>query len=237
MHLTIGITDTETRYQNYPAWIKGDNSDIEIIRLTLSNIDDLKNCDGIVLSGGIDTHPRFYKNECINYQFAPKEFNEARDEFELFVFNYAQEKNIPVLAVCRGMQLVNIALGGDLIQDIEESGKQNHRRHEDADGMHEITISKDSMLYEITRIETGMTNSAHHQALGKIAKDLKVTAISPDGIAEVAEWKNKKNKPFLLCVQFHPERLAQQKENNPFSGNIRKQFLIAVNQKKLNTKN
>lgn len=233
MHLTIGITDTETRYPNYPAWIKGDNSELEIIRLTPANIADLKNCDGIVLSGGLDTHPKFYKNKCINYPHAPFEFNEARDVFEINVFNFALEKNIPVMAICRGMQLVNIALGGDLIQDIEENGKLNHRRHEDNDRMHEIIVSKDSLMYKITGTESIITNSAHHQALGKIAKDLKVTAFSPDGIAEGAEWKNKEDKSFLLCVQFHPERLAQQ-GGNVLANNIRAEFLKAV---KINSKN
>ncbi len=232
MHLTIGITDTEIRYPNYPAWIKGDNVNLEIIRLTPANTGDFKKCDGFVLSGGVDTHPNFYKNNRINYPFAPDKFNEVRDKFEMNVFNYAQEKNIPVLAVCRGMQLVNIALGGDLIQDIEESGKQNHRKLGDADGMHEITVIKDSLLYETIGVENCIINSAHHQALGKIASGLKITAFSPDGIAEAVEWENKKDKSFLLCVQFHPERLAQQTEGNVLANNIRKEFLKAINKKK-----
>ena len=236
MHLTIGITDTEARYSNYPLWIKGDDLDIEIIQLIPANINELEKLDGIVLSGGIDTHPKFYNNKCISYQFAPKEFNVIRDEFELEVFKFSLEKNIPVLAVCRGMQLVNIALGGDLIQDIEESGKLDHRRHNDKDGMHEIKVVKDSLFYEITGGECGTINSAHHQALGKIASDLKVTAFSPDGIAEATEWKSKNDKPFLLCVQFHPERLAQQHEGSSIAHNIREQFLKAVNQKALNSK-
>ena len=235
MHLTIGITTTEARYSNYPLWIKGDNADIEIIQLTQTNSEDLKKCDGIVLSGGIDTHPKFYKNECITYQFAPKEYDVARDEFELDVFKFAQKKNIPVLAVCRGMQLVNIALGGDLIQDIEESGKLDHRRH-DKDGVHEITVVKDSLFYAVTGIANGTINSAHHQALGKIANDLKVSAFSPDGIAEAAEWKNTADKPFLLCVQYHPERLAQQQPENPFTRNIRKEFLKAAEQNAIKSK-
>lgn len=230
MNLTIGITDTETRYPNYPAWIKGANSELEIIKLTIANKEDLSKCDGIVLSGGLDTHPKFYKNKRTLYPFSPLEFNETRDEFEISVFNYAQKKNIPVLAVCRGMQLVNIALGGDLIQDIEENGKLNHRRLEDNDRMHEIIVSKDSLMYKITGTERVITNSAHHQALGKIAPALIVTAFSNDGIAEGAEWENKEDKPFLLCVQFHPERLAQQ-EDNVLANNIREEFLKAVKNK------
>src|ERR1700733_293594 len=165
MHMTIGITDTASRFENYPAWIKGGDPDIETIRLTPGNVEDMERCDGIVFSGGVDTHPKFYKNEHLNFPNASK-FNEQRDQFELDVLRVTHEKNIPVLAVCRGMQLVNIALGGDLIQDIEASGKQDHRRHGDIDGMHELAIVKDSLLYEITGSEHGMVNSAHHQALG-----------------------------------------------------------------------
>lgn len=228
MSLVIGITDTEARYPNYPLWLKADSTTIEIIKLSPDNIEQIKRCDGIVLSGGVDTHPSFYRNQRLNYPLAPETFNEARDAFELAVFKYSQDKHIPVLAICRGMQLVNIALGGDMIQDIEESGKKDHRRHGNLDGMHEIAVSKDSLMYTITGCEKGTINSAHHQALGKVAESLKVTGVSPDGIAESAEWKNNEGKSFLLCVQWHPERLAQLQPDNPFTKNIREEFLKAV---------
>ncbi len=228
--MVIGITETDSRYQNYSNWILGSNTDIEIIQLSFRNpnIEDVQKCDGIILSGGIDTHPKFYKNDRIQYPLAPEEFNEARDIFEINVFQEALKDNIPVLAICRGMQLVNIFLGGDLVQDLEESGKKDHRRHGEIDGKHEIDVEKNSLLYRITQIEKGSINSAHHQGLGKIAPDLKITAFSPDGVAEAAEWKDPSNKPFLLCVQWHPERLAQEQANNPFTKNIRTHFLEVI---------
>ena len=232
MHLTIGITDSETRYENYPKWIKGNDLAIEIIKLTPENKNELERCHGIVLSGGIDTHPKFYNNKNTEYPLAPKKFNEQRDEFEISVFNYAQKQNIPVLAICRGMQLVNVALGGNLIQDIEESGKKDHRSHDGTDGIHEITITKDSLLFEISGNEKEIVNSAHHQALSAVASDLKITAYSSDGIPEATERKNKSGKPFLLCVQWHPERLATLQPDNPFSNKIRETFLEAVKIKK-----
>ncbi len=228
MHLIIGITDTSSHYSNYPQWIKGNNPFIKILQLKQTNLNDLKLCDGIILSGGIDTHPCFYNNRRIDYPNAPKEFDIARDEFELQVFKYAQLNNIPILAICRGMQLVNIALGGNLIQDIEEGGKTNHRREGETDGAHQIKVRRDSLLYEITQTENGIINSAHHQAVNYIASDLIISAYSHDGIAEAAEWKNKENKPFLLCVQWHPERLEKTNERNPFSFNIKEEFLKAV---------
>ncbi len=233
MHLTIGITDTEAHYVNYPFWVKGDNKNIEIIKLSQENSNELSKCDGVVLSGGIDTHPSFYGNPRANYPLAPKGFDIQRDEFELAVFKHTQQKSIPVLAICRGMQLVNIALGGNLLQDIEESGKHDHRRHGEVDGIHEISVAKGSLLHTITGCDKGIVNSAHHQALGKISNDLKVTSLSPDGIAESAEWKNADGKAFLLCVQWHPERLAQQQSGNPFTTAIREQFLKAAKEFKI----
>ena len=184
MQLTIGITDTEARYSNYPSWITAAGSHIEVIQLKAENSRGAEKCDGIVLSGGIDIHPKFYNKQCLTYPYAPEKFNEQRDEFELAVFRYARDKCLPVLAICRGMQLVNIALGGTLIQDIEASGKNDHRRHGQTDGEHAITVIKDSLLYEITGSETGHINSAQHQALGIVAQELNVNAYSPDGIAD-----------------------------------------------------
>ncbi len=227
--MTIGITNTDSRYENYPFWIAGNNPAITVIQLTPLNEGELVKCHGIILSGGIDTHPRFYNNELLDYPNAPIVFNEARDEFELKVFHYALETKLPVLAICRGMQLVNIALGGDLIQDIEAAGKNDHRRQEDVDGMHDIRVVENSLLHEITCDYEGIINSAHHQALGAVAPELAVNAWSVDGIAEGAEWKDKAGKPFMLCVQWHPERLAILQPENPFTKNIRKKFLEAVN--------
>lgn len=232
MQIRIGITDTEARYANYPLWVKGNDTSIEIIKLTPENENELTKCDGIILSGGVDTHPSFYGNPRLNYPLAPDTFNKTRDSFELSVFKYALEQKLPLLAICRGMQLVNIALGGDMIQDIEESGKKDHRRHGAVDGQHEIEVSKESLLYAITGCEKGVINSAHHQALGKIANDLKVTGFSPDGIAESAEWKDNSGKAFLLCVQWHPERLAQEQPENALTKAIREQFLKAVRDSK-----
>jgi len=228
MHLTIGITGTASHYENYPPWIMGEGQDIEIIRLMPGHADELGKCDGIVLGGGVDTHPKFYNSDNLNYPNAPEKFDEQRDIFELEIFAYAQKKNLPVLAICRGMQLVNIALGGDMIQDIEASGKEDHRRDGSKDRMHEVVVAKDSLLYEITGRERGIVNSAHHQAAGVIAPALMVNAYAPDGIAEGAEWKDKTGKPFLLCVQWHPERLAQLQPDHPFAGNIRKKFLARI---------
>lgn len=232
MALTIGITNTEASYHNYPVWMEGNDKEIHVITLDSENKADLEKCDGIVLSGGVDTHPRFYGNNNFSYPNAPQSFNEQRDEFELAVFQYACKKNLPVLAICRGMQLVNIALGGDMIQDIEAAGKANHRKTDGKDGIHEIAIAQGSLLWEITGSEKGLVNSAHHQGLGKIAPGLLVNAWAPDGIAEGVEWENKTGTNFLLGVQWHPERLTHVSPGNLLSIGVRERFLAEVQKQK-----
>jgi putative glutamine amidotransferase len=175
----------------------------------------------------VDVTPRFYNNERTDYPNKPDEWNETRDEFEMHVFETAMNFGHPVLAICRGMQLVNVALGGDLIQDLEEAEKDDHRKHENVDTQHSITIAEHTLLHQITESSSGTINSAHHQAVGRISDELMVSALSPDGVIEGAEWKEKADEPWLLCVQWHPERMKDG-ETNPLSKNIRSKFLEEV---------
>ena len=233
--IRIGLTFTEARHENYPVWIQGSDADIEIVELhwdkhSMEEVwDEVEDCHGIVLSGGVDVHPDFYENERTEYPNGPKsqeEFNKERDEFEMHVFETALHFDKPVLAICRGLQLVNVALGGDLVQDLEENGKNDHRRHE-VDGEHEVKINSGSLLHQVAGTTIGRVNSAHHQAVGKVADELIPNSSSPDGVIEGAEWKHKADKPFLLAVQWHPERITD-KDTNPLSKNIRAEFLKAV---------
>jgi len=227
--IKIGVTFSEARYENYPKWIIGDDADIELVELSWEkqNWDDIEDCDGIVLTGGVDTCPRFYENERTDYPNKPDNWNEARDEFEMHVFETALNFDHPVLAICRGLQLVNVALGGDLVQDLEEAGKNDHRRHGELDGQHAVSVVEHSLLNHVSGVTAGNINSAHHQAVGRISDELMVSAVSPDGVVEAIEWKVKEGEPWLLAVQWHPERMLD-KESNPLSKNIREKFLEAV---------
>ena len=227
--IKIGVTFSEARYENYPKWIIGDDADIELVELSWEkqNWDDIEDCDGIVLTGGVDTCPRFYENERTDYPNKPDNWNEARDEFEMHVFETALNFDHPVLAICRGLQLVNVALGGDLVQDLQEAGKNDHRRHGELDGQHAVSVVEHSLLNHVSGVTAGNINSAHHQAVGRISDELMVSAVSPDGVVEAIEWKVKEGEPWLLAVQWHPERMLD-KESNPLSKNIREKFLEAV---------
>ena len=228
--ITIGVTVTEARYENYPKWIKGDDDSIEIIELSAEdqNWDQIEECDGILLTGGIDMHPQFYDSANLRYPFAPENFNVARDEFEMHVFETALNLEHPILAICRGHQLVNVALGGNLTQDLG-AGNDIHKRTEE-DKQHDIKTVSGSLLQVISG-DSGHINSAHHQAINELSDELITNSFSPDGVIEGAEWKDKEDKPWLLAIQWHPERILD-KETNPFSKNIREAFIKAVRNKR-----
>lgn len=231
--MRVGITFTESRWENYPKWIKSNDDNIEIIELHWEKHDKeevwdlVEECDGIVLTGGVDIHPKYYDNPRLEFPNGDGVFNEERDEFEMHVFETAMNFNVPVLAICRGHQLVNVALGGKLMQDLEEGGNKDHRRHGETDGEHEIKIITQSLLAEIAGVTSGTVNSAHHQGISVMADELIASAYSPDNVIEAAEWRDKTGKPWLLCVQWHPERMKD-KDTNPLSKNIREEFLKAI---------
>ncbi len=222
----IGITTSDTNFQNYPNWIAGEGVEIVQLSYTEKNTQDFDSCDGFVLTGGIDVHPQFYQNTRVDYPNTTV-FNESRDLFEIQVFEFARQQNKPVLAICRGMQLINIALGGNLIQDLQENGFENHRKGSERDREHKIEVKPGTLLAQISGFQQGFVNSAHHQGLDQIADELNVSAFSEDGVVEAIEYKDA-NKPFLLAVQWHPERMQIPASNLAFSQNIRSAFMEAM---------
>jgi len=216
------------RYENYLNWLL-QSADVTVIKLSHEdqNFDRVKECDGFVLCGGEDVHPRFYGRAEYVSEYNLDDLDEARDAFEIKVLQYAEQHQLPVLGICRGLQLANAFYGGTLIPDIPSFGKPDHSKHgEGRDRYHQISVKKGTLLQGITGVDTGEVNSAHHQAMDDIAPGLKVNAISADGVVEGAERTVADNHPFLLLVQWHPERLKDQE--SPFSKNIREYFLEHV---------
>jgi acyl-CoA reductase-like NAD-dependent aldehyde dehydrogenase/gamma-glutamyl-gamma-aminobutyrate hydrolase PuuD len=232
MKKKIGISFTRTLFLNYWNWFTPEDlkDDLELVALSFekNNTEDIYTCDGFILTGGVDVHPSFYNGEII-YDNSPGSFQPERDRFEEMIYWYSQMNNLPLLGICRGMQLVNVLQGGKLIQDLE-NGNERHRK-EESDKEHTIVTSKDTLLYKIAGSLSGHVNSAHHQAIDPhaIGENLKVNACDEDDdkIIEGLEFKDKTNKAFMLCVQWHPERIKG-KEENPFSQNLKKKFLSAT---------
>jgi len=222
----IGVTTSDTNFQNYPNWISGEGVEVVLLSYEQKNTQDFDSCDGFVMTGGIDVQPAFYQNDRVDYPNTTV-FNESRDLFEMQVFEFARQQNKPVLAICRGLQLVNIALGGNLIQDLQENGFANHRKGPNGDREHKIEVKPGTLLAQIAGVQHGFVNSAHHQGLDQIAEGLNVSAFSEDGVVEAIEYKDA-NKPFLLAVQWHPERMQIPASNLAFSQNIRSAFIDAM---------
>lgn len=175
------------------------------------NIENVKaysnKIQGIIFTGGEDISPLSYNEDPI------KEVEciiEERDRFELELFKEVYKKKIPILGICRGLQLINIALGGSLYQDIYtqipnclgHSPKHTLR----SNLYHSVKIEKDSKLFDIFKTQDLKVNSFHHQSVKKLGSDLKITALSNDGIVEAIE-SIKEN--FLVAVQWHPENLVE----------------------------
>jgi acyl-CoA reductase-like NAD-dependent aldehyde dehydrogenase/gamma-glutamyl-gamma-aminobutyrate hydrolase PuuD len=240
MKKKIGISYTKTLFQNYWNWFTpGDlSNDLELVELSFenNNTEDIYKCDGFILTGGVDVDPSFYNGKPV-YNNSPDSHQPERDFFEEKIYRYSQVNKLPLLGICRGMQLVNVLQGGKLIQDLDD-GNERHKK-EEADKEHTIIAGNNTLLYRIAGAASGHVNSAHHQAIdpGEIGDNLIVNAYDDDDekIIEGLEFKDKTNKAFMLCVQWHPERVKG-KEKNPFSENLKKQFLAAVresNMKKL----
>lgn len=227
--MRIGLTyaDTEEKYLNYVRWLQGDRpEEIEVVRLSVQedNLAALGRCDALVLSGGRDIQPLLYKNPKTDYDNAPRDFDVARDRFEASAYSLAQERKLPVLGICRGMQLVNCVQGGTLRQDLGVDLNEIHRAL-GADKTHGVTIEPQSLLYTIAGSTRGWTNSAHHQAVEQLGAGLKVNCRAGDGTIEGLEWADPEGKPFLLCVQWHPERMEG---DAPLSAGIRHSFIQAI---------
>jgi putative glutamine amidotransferase len=234
MKKKIGISFPKTKFEFYWNWFTPEDlqDEIELIKLSFeeNNVEDIYKCDGFVLTGGVDIDPSFYEGSN-DYKNNPGIFQPERDRFESKIYRYSQLKNLPVLGICRGMQLVNVMQGGKLIQDLD-TGNKKHNKEENTDNEHRIITQEDTLLYEITGNLSGHVNSAHHQSVdpNSLGTNLKVNAYDDDAnIIEGLEFSDKTGKAFMLCVQWHPERMKD-KEENPFSKNLKDQFISAVKQ-------
>lgn len=163
--------------------------------------DALPRCDGIILSGGADVAPERYGLTEYDRRiigFASQE----RDDYELAMARLAYERDIPTLGICRGIQVINVALGGTLKPDIP-GHRQSHERHLP---LHTVNLIPCTILREIIGKDTVAVNSIHHQAIDRPAEVLRVSARSDNGITEAAEAPGKR---FYMGVQWHPECLPK----------------------------
>lgn len=174
--------------------------------------DYIKLVDGIIFTGGEDLSPLYYGENPI------KEINSIcaeRDEYELKLFKKVYGTNLPILGICRGMQLINVALKGTLYQDINVQ-IPNSLGHSPKDIKsdvlyHSVKIEKNSILFNIFEDYDIKVNSFHHQSVKELGEALKVSAFSQDGIIEAMENASP-NSQCIIGVQWHPEGLVVRHE-------------------------
>ena len=189
--------------------------------------DIIKKCDGIFITGGADIDPCRYgkakKNTCGQLQ-------QLRDEKELYILDKAMCKNKPILAVCRGIQLLNVYLGGTLYQDIptEYPSKINHTQKEGRfEPSHSVEIVEGAPLFKLVNKEVMTANSFHHQAIKDLAVGLEAMAYAEDGIIEAVYLPS---RYYVRGYQWHPERLFDTDTDNE---KIFLDFINACNREKI----
>ncbi len=162
-------------------------------------------CDGMLFPGGVDVDPRFY-GEAPDPMIGTIDSN--MDRFWLYALQFAQARRLPVLGICRGMQLVNVGLGGSLYQDLARRGVPSylHSQKQNRDYlMHEVQIQPGSRLGALLGEEPVYTNTIHHQCVKAVGKGLKLVAQTGDGVPEALESEDGQ----IMLVQWHPEALLE----------------------------
>ena len=165
--------------------------------------------DGLVLTGGWDMDPARYSQAR-----HPKTENvsETRDAVEIALVTRALDERVPVFGICRGIQVLNVGLGGSLVQDIADDVDTNlvHSQKEPRDvATHEVRVAADSRLHAIVGAHELRVNSMHHQAIGRVADGLREVAWATDGVIEGVELRDSDGDDrFVVAVQWHPEELV-----------------------------
>jgi putative glutamine amidotransferase len=193
-------TDSLIRAGAAPALLPQTN-DLEVLRALYQKL------DGLLLPGGEDIDPKHY-GEAVHENCG--KITAERDETELALARWATKEGKPLMAICRGIQVINVALGGSLYQDIETQVPDT-LQHAWSPGFprdrrsHPVTVTAGSRLAAIVGAASLQVNSMHHQAIKHMAPGLGATAHAPDGLVEAVEVID---HPFALAVQWHPEELA-----------------------------
>jgi len=226
MKLHIGISfikKNDSHYANYSNAIlhAGQSLGYDIEMTDLSEHPEMiSDIDGIVFTGGADVDPvRYGKPEL---RALCKKIDDDRDAIEFDFADKADERKLPILGICRGLQLLNVHYGGTLIADLETAGKPPHSKIGEKDQRHDVHLEPGKLIKKISHVSDGNVTSAHHQAIDELAPGLAFSAKSIDGVIEAVEWNDQSQKPYFLAVQWHPERMEF---DEPLAGSLFESFL------------
>ncbi len=220
--LKIAITKTNDYYS---AWVERNGDHASWVNLYGLSIDSalsvLQQCDGLLVTGGEDVYPGLYGK--LYDTVRCEGFDRYRDSLELAVIHLALAEKMPVFGVCRGLQILNVALGGTLIIDIPSDFDTivKHRRKNEK-CYHEVTIVPNTLVFECSGVTSDTVNSAHHQGIEQPGNGLRIAAYALDSLPEAIEWADPKGKGFLMATQWHPEHLEP---DHLLSKNLAVEFL------------
>lgn len=227
--MIIGVTDTMsagTKFRLYEEWLRAGDPSIHCRRLSCldSAHPDLGASDALVLTGGGDVDPELYGGDASHPSLSG--VNRRRDDFERSAIDAAVQRGIPLLGICRGLQIANVHFGGTLVPDLAERGLNGHDSEGHLGSSHPVGVSPGSLLSEISGAASGTVNSFHHQAADAPGAGLCVAARAADGVIEALEPENPGGRPFFLLVQWHPERMHD--AGNVFNKNLRERFIKSI---------
>jgi putative glutamine amidotransferase len=227
--IAISYIYGDTGTDNYFNWLKNVNPNAEYLvmyDLPKDSVEIIfKDCSALLLTGGQDVYPGRYGKEYDTIRCGSFDF--YRDSLEFWLIDEAMEREMPILGVCRGQQILNVAMGGTLYVDIptDINSMVHHRCTDWENCYHSVKVLPNNILSQISGVSSGKVTTNHHQAIDRIADELKVLAVSDDGIIESIGWKDTLDKPFLMAVQWHPERMDT---TNVLSTPIARKFLEAA---------
>lgn len=216
MRPVIGVSTSREISQGYPRdYLRGTYSDALLqaggLPLLLANVDEsvqlLSQCDGLLLTGGGDVDPTMFGRGDEGTDWSG--VSADRDRVELLLVEEANRLNLPIFGICRGIQVLAVAFGGTLIQDIPTRLSDTPIKHSQGQPRsrvtHEVTVIPNSRVAKIMGTHTLEVNSFHHQAVDQAPSDWRIVANASDGVIEAIEYPGER---FLLGVQWHPEDLV-----------------------------
>ncbi|MDR1615891.1 MAG: gamma-glutamyl-gamma-aminobutyrate hydrolase family protein [Syntrophomonadaceae bacterium] len=180
---------------------------VPLIRDDSTIVELLRSVDGIIFPGGGDFAPAYYHEKPIPQMGS---VNAPRDTFEIRLIHLAADNGLPLLGICRGLQLINIAFGGSLYQDIPaqyyDKSVSHRQKNSNSEPSHSVIVEDSTVFSKIVGDKILMVNSAHHQAVKRLADGFTISGKAADGIVEAMEKIDSAN--WILGVQFHPELLV-----------------------------
>ena len=224
--ITIGLSRASgsPKYANYERWFRASGRD-DLVFVDLfveeiaAHIDEL---DAIVLTGGGDIDPSVYGQP--ESRSVCDGIIHERDRKEASLIELAIERRLPILGICRGIQILNVHFGGTLQPDLGEPiDDRFHSKVDEQDSWHTVSVEPGSLLYRAVGTFDGSVTSSHHQAVADVATNLVVSARSSDGSIEGLEFREPEQKSWMVAVQWHPERMES---DDSLSRGIREAFLL-----------